>query len=124
MHDGVAIDDEPADIGFLKKLIDARGIGALRQPDAAGRATEAFLIMVLRNHDLRANGLRVFGHEGQKTVRCAAGDDFQLAGILEFAERGEEIAVIFINEDVAAIFRADADRTRRVRETGDRPWCG
>ncbi len=105
VHDGVGVDDEPADFRLLQKLVDARRVGAFRQPDAARIAPEAFAVVVARDHDLRPDRLGVLGHQRQVAVRRAAGDDFEFARVLEFAESGEQVAVILVDENVAAIFQ-------------------
>ena len=106
MHDGVGVDDEPADFGLLEEFVDAGGVGAFGEPDAAGVASEAFAVVVAGDHDLGADGLGVLGHEREVAVGGAAGDDFEFAGVLEFAEGGEEVAVVAVDEDVAAVFEA------------------
>jgi hypothetical protein len=103
VHDRVCINDEPADISLLQKLVDARRVGTFGQPDAARIAAETFAIVVPRDHDLRADGLRIFGHQRQVAVRGAAGDDLELARVLEFLERGQKIAVVLIDENMPAI---------------------
>ena len=50
--------------------------------------------MVARDEDLRADGRGMLGEQRQHGVGRGAGDDFQLALFLKFAERADEIAAI------------------------------
>ncbi len=106
VHDRVGIDHEPADVGFLQKLLDARGVGALGEPDAAWVAAKTFAVVIARDEDLSTDRFRILGHQRQIAVSRAASDDLQLARILEFAERREQVLIVLIDEDVAAIFQA------------------
>ena len=86
IKESVGIDDKPANFGLLEMVLDPWVVGAFGQPDAAGVAAKAGAIIGAGDLDLGADGLREFAHEGQKAVGGAAGDDFQNAGVLEFAE--------------------------------------
>lgn len=68
--------------------------------------------------DLGANGLRKFAHEGKKSVGSAAGNDFENAGILEFAEGADEIAVVAVAKKGTAVVKA------LVVELGKGVECG
>ncbi len=61
--------------------------------------------MVARDENLRPHRLGIFVHQRQVAVGRAAGDDLQLARVLELAERGEEIAVVLVGEDAPAVFQ-------------------
>ena len=56
--------------------------------------------------DLGANGLRKFAHEGKKSVGGAAGNNFENAGVLEFAESADEVAVIAVAKEGTAVVEA------------------
>jgi len=58
------------------------------------------------NLDLGANGLRKFAHEGKKSVGSAAGNDFENAGVLEFAESANEVAVVAVAKKGTAVVKA------------------
>jgi hypothetical protein len=72
--------------------------------------------MVPRDHDLRADRLRVLRHQRQVTVRRAAGDDLQLARVLEFLERGQQIALVLVVENVPAILQPVQVKPRQLVE--------
>ena len=103
IENSVGIDDKPANFGLLKVVFDPWVVGAFGQPDAAGVATKAVVIILAGDLDLSANGLREFAHEGQKAVGGAAGDDFQNAGVLEFAEGEDEVPLVPVAEEVATV---------------------
>ena len=56
--------------------------------------------------DLGANGLRKFAHEGKKSVGGAAGNDFENAGVLEFAEGTDEVAAVAVAKKGTAVVKA------------------
>ena len=58
------------------------------------------------NLDLSAYGLRKLAHEGKKSVGGAAGNDFENAGVLEFAESADEVAVIAVAKEGTAMVKA------------------
>ena len=72
MQNAVRVDDEPADVRFLQKIFHAVDVSAFRQPDAARIAAETTSIMIARDQNLRANGLRMIGHQRQQRVRRGA----------------------------------------------------
>src|ERR1017187_2541957 len=104
-HDAMRVHDEPADLGFLEKLFNAGHVRAFRQPDAARVTAEALAIVVARDHDLGANGFGMLGHQGQKTVRRAAGNDLELAHLLKLAERADEVAPVAVAERGAGLLK-------------------
>ena len=85
VQNAVRVENEPADVRLLQKLLDAAGVGAFRQPDAARIAPETAAVMVARGEDLRADGRRMVGHQRQQSVRGGGGDDFQHGLRLETA---------------------------------------
>ena len=93
VQNAVRVHDEPADVRLLQNGVHALDVGAFRQPDAARVAAEPLVVVVARGEDLRAERRRMFGEQRQQRVRGGAGDDFQNAGVLEFAERADEVAV-------------------------------
>ncbi len=64
------------------------------------------VIVVTCNLDLSAYGLRKLAHEGKKSVGGAAGNDFENAGVLEFAESADEVAVIAVAKEGTAVVKA------------------
>ncbi len=72
----VGVENEPADVGLLQKRLDAGGVGAFRQPDAARVAAKAAPVMVARGQNLRADGRRMVRQQRQQPVRGGGGDDF------------------------------------------------
>ena len=56
--------------------------------------------------DLGADGLRKFAHEGKKSVSGSAGNDFENAGVLEFAEGVDEVAVVVVAKEGTAVVEA------------------
>ena len=91
VENSVRVDDEPADVRFLKKIFHAIDVSAFRQPDAARIAAETASIMIARDKDLRADRLRMIGHQRQERVRRGGGDDFEFSLLLKFAKRANEI---------------------------------
>ncbi len=61
--------------------------------------------MIARDEHLRPDRLRILGHQRQVTVGRAAGDDFEFARVLELAEGVEQIAMVLVVEDIAAVFQ-------------------
>ncbi len=55
------------------------------------------LVLFDRNHDLRADCVPVL-HERQKSVRCGARDDLQLAQVLKFSECRDQVATVLFLE--------------------------
>lgn len=56
--------------------------------------------------DLGADGLRKLAHEGKKSVGGAAGNNFENASVLEFAESADEVAVIAVAKEGTAVVKA------------------
>jgi len=56
--------------------------------------------------DLGADGLRKFAHEGEKSVSGSAGNDFENAGVLEFAKGADEVAVVAVAKKGTAVVKA------------------
>ena len=56
--------------------------------------------------DLGADGLRKFAHEGKKSVGSATGNNFENAGVLEFAESADEVAVVAVAKKGTAVVKA------------------
>jgi len=64
------------------------------------------VIVVACNLDLGADGLRKLAHEGKKSVGRSASNDFENAGVLEFAEGGDKVAVVAVAKEGAAVVEA------------------
>ena len=56
--------------------------------------------------DLGADGLRKFAHEGKKSVGRAASNDFENAGVLEFTEGADKVAVVAVAKEGTAVVEA------------------
>ena len=76
------------------------------------------MIVVACDLDLGADGLRKFAHEGKKSVGRAASNDFENAGVLEFAEGADKVAVVAVAKEGAAVVEA------LVVELGERVESG
>ena len=105
IEDSVGINNEPANLGLLKMVLDPWVVGAFGQPDATGVATKTVVVVLSGDLDLSANGLRKLSQKGQKTVGGSAGDNFQDSGILEFAEGLNEVALVTVAEEMAAVVK-------------------
>ncbi len=57
--------------------------------------------MVAGDHDLRPNRLRIIFHQREEPVGRAAGDDLEIARILEFFEGIDQVAMVLVLENVA-----------------------
>ena len=64
------------------------------------------VVVVACDLDLGADGLRKFAHEGKKSVSGSAGNDFENAGVLEFAEGVDEVAVVVVAKEGTAVVEA------------------
>jgi hypothetical protein len=93
VEEAVGIEDEPAEVGLLEGEFEAIGVGAFREPDAAGFASEPELVVIFGGEDLGLDGRGMAGEEGEERVCGRAGDDFELGVVLEFAEGGDEVMV-------------------------------
>ncbi len=58
------------------------------------------------NLDLSAYGLRKLAHEGKKSMGSAAGNNFENAGVLEFAKGADEVAVVAVAKKGTAVVKA------------------
>ena len=76
------------------------------------------MIVVACNLDLGADGLRKLAHEGKKSVGRSASNDFENAGVLEFAEGGDKVAVVAVAKEGTAVMEA------LVVELGERVESG
>ena len=106
MEESVGIENEPADFGFLEVVFYSWVVGAFGQPDTAGIAPETLVVVVACDLDLGADGLRKFAHEGKKSVSGSAGNDFENASVLEFAEGVDEVAVVVVAKEGTAVVEA------------------
>ena len=64
------------------------------------------VVVVACDLDLGADGLRKFAHEGKKSVGSAAGNNFENAGVLEFAEGADKVAVVAVAKEGTAVVKA------------------
>ncbi len=64
------------------------------------------MIVVACNLDLGADGLRKLAHKGKKSVGRAASNDFENAGVLEFTEGADKIAVVAVAKEGTAVVEA------------------
>lgn len=56
--------------------------------------------------DLGADGLRKFAHEGKKSVGGATGNNFENASVLEFTKSADEVAMVAVAKEGAAVVKA------------------
>src|SRR5439155_4262977 len=90
----VRVRDKPTNVRLLQNEFHAGGVSAFGQPDAARIATKAGAVVVARRENLGADRRRMIGQQRQQRVRGGAGDDFQSAAFLEFAERADQIPAV------------------------------
>ena len=64
------------------------------------------MIVVACNLDLGADGLRKLAHKGKKSVGRAASNDFENAGVLEFTEGADKVAVVAVGKEGTAVVEA------------------
>ena len=76
------------------------------------------VIVVACNLDLGADCLRKLAHEGKKSVGRSASNDFENAGVLEFAEGADKVAVVAVAKEGTAVVEA------LVVELGERVESG
>src|SRR2546428_282925 len=92
VENAVGVSNEPTDVGLLEHLLEAFGVGALGQPDTARVAAKTRAVMIASDEDLCANGRRMGGQEREQSMGRGAGDDFQLAGLLELSKPSDKVA--------------------------------
>ena len=102
----MGIDDEPADFRLLKVSFDSWIVGALGKPYASRISTEAVSIILASDLDLGSNGLGKFPHEREKAVGSAAGNNFQNSCILKLSKCLDEIAMVAITKEIAAVIKS------------------
>src|SRR5262245_33852194 len=90
----MGVRNEPADVRFLKQVLQALDVGTFGQPDAAGFASKPILIIVTSHQDLRARGRWVHLGQRQKGVCRGAGNNLNLAEVLKFLEGADEISIV------------------------------
>ena len=113
-HDPVRIDHEPAQVRLREHPVEAGGVGAFRQPDAARVAAEGRAVVVPRDEDLRAHRLGELLHERQKAVRRRAGDDLEHAAILQRGECGDHVAMPALHVVAPALEQPVVVEARRL----------
>ena len=106
IQDSVGIDDEPADFRVLEVSFDSRIVGALGKPYSSRISTEAVSIILASDLDLGPNGLGEFPHEWKKPVSGAAGNNFQNSCILKLSKCLDEIAMVAITKEMAAVIES------------------
>jgi hypothetical protein len=106
IQDSVGIDDEPADFRLLEVSLDSWIVGALGKPYASRISTEAVSIILASDLDLRSNGLGKFPHEREETVGGTAGNNFQNSRILKFSKCLDEVAMVTITKEMAAVIES------------------
>jgi hypothetical protein len=70
--------------------------------------------MITRDEDLGADRFRALLHQRQQTMRCGAGDDFELSMFLKLSESANDVA------SVGKVRFADLEKARQI-EFGERP---
>ena len=102
----MGINDEPADFRVLEVSFDSWIVGALGKPYTTRISTEAVSIILASDLDLRSNGLGKFPHEREKPVGGAAGNNFQNSRILKFSKCLDEVAMVTITKEMAAVIES------------------
>ena len=106
IQDSVCIDDEPANFRVLEVSFDSRIVGALWKPYSSRISTEAVSIILASDLDLGSNGLGKFPHEWEEPVGGAAGNNFQNSRILKFSKCLDEVAMVTITTEMAAVIES------------------
>ena len=99
----MGIDDEPADFRLLKVSFDSWIVGALGKPYASRISTEAVSVILASDLNLGSNGLGKFPHEREEPVGGAAGNNFQNPCILKPSKCLDEVAMVTITKEIAAV---------------------
>ncbi len=100
-HDAVRVGEEVADAGVAQQLVDAVGVAALRQPDAARPSAEVALELAAADLDLGTARLLVDDHQRHEAVRRGTGNQLELAGLEETPEAAEDVVAVLVDEDLA-----------------------
>ena len=84
-HQSMGIEHEPANIRRLQFCVEpfAR---RTREPESVRLAAKHFAVGVAANMDLGALGFGKIVEQQEKSVRRAAGNDFEVTGILQLAK--------------------------------------
>ena len=106
IEDPVGIDDEPPDFRLLEVSFDSWIVGALGKPYTSRISTEAVSIILASDLDLGSNGLGKFPHEREEPVGGAAGNNFQNSCILKLSKCLDEIAMVAITKEIAAVIKS------------------
>ena len=114
----MGIDDEPADFCVLEVSLDSWIVGALGKPYASRISTEAVSIILASDLDLGPNGLGEFPHEWKKPVSGAAGNNFQNSCILKFPKGLDEVTMVAITKEMAAVIEPVVIKTGEGLEGG------
>jgi len=118
IQDSVGIDDEPADFRVLEVSLDSWIVGTLGKPYASRISTEAVSIILASDLDLGSNGLGEFPHEWEKPVGGATGNDFQNSRVLKFSKGLDEVPVVAITKEMAAVIESVVIKTGEGLEGG------
>ena len=102
----MGIDDEPADFRLLEVSFDSWIVGALGKPYASRISTEAVSVILASDLNLGSNGLGKFPHEREEPVGGAAGNNFQNSCILKLSKCLDEIAMVAITKEIAAMIKS------------------
>src|SRR3989338_3152441 len=95
LNDCMAIHKEESDAGLCQYFVQPRKVTALREPYSARAAPKMFLIMKRRHFNLCPHRLMRRAQERKKSVRCAAGDNFQFTSVLKMPKTLYDITAIF-----------------------------
>ena len=102
----MGIDDEPADFRLLEVSFDSWIVGAFGKPYTSRISTEAVSIILASDLDLRSNGLGEFPHEWEEPVGGATGNNFQNSRVLKFSKGLDEVPVVAITKEMAAVIES------------------
>jgi hypothetical protein len=118
IQDSVGIDDKPANFRVLEVSFDSRIVGALGKPYSSRISTEAVSIILASDLDLGSNGLGKFPHEREEPVGGAAGNNFQNSRILKFSKGLDEVTMVAITKEMAAVIESVVIKTGEGLEGG------
>src|SRR5262245_40553349 len=98
-QNAVSIGEEVLDAGVAQEFIHAGAIATLGEPDALRSPPKGPLKLAGAEFNLHS-GRGFVGHERQKSVRRAAGDEFELAALEKPPKAIDQVIAILVDEDM------------------------
>jgi hypothetical protein len=114
----VRLEEGVAEADLLQVDLVAGQIAAFREPDPLRLAPEVLPVVLRRDVDLRAHGLRHGVHERQEAVGGPAGDDLELPGVAVLAEGAQQVAAVLALEDAAHVLELAVVEAGELGELG------